>query len=1046
MVEIRPEDYGPIAALLSRTRRRALGVSLLTGACLLLAATAVLGAVASAVLGLVPPETAARLGWLRSGTVALAATLTVALLWRFVLRPLRRLGGDARVARLLEGALPETTGLRSAVAFHREAGRHGAELAAAHVARVAQGVVRLDPKPAIPTRGLRRASLALGGVLALHAALLALWPTVFTPGYRRLAGLDRPLANLTGKTPAGVATLITGDVSLTYRYPGYTHLPPRTVTGTGGDITALKGTEVEIRTVADRDVKRAALVRGKTVLPLKVTGARSLSGKLVVDRGGTYHFRFLDPQGATVAEGAPHAITVRPDGYPHVQLSVVGHDEDQIEVRDQDHLNLSWHASDDFGLTELALVYRIQGAKEKRVVLHHPDDRPRDEGRTAWDLTPLHLGPGDRVAFFLEALDDDAVSGPKKGVSKTRYLKVFSAAEHHRKLMAEVDKLWEGMITALADHLATPFAVGPDEPEGTVRPKLSAARKLEAGLGTLVDHMDATLGKLGQDRLTPRPLLDALMNIRAGVHHVDDRSASALRYFARRLRVRGMADAAFTALVRRSESESVGELEKDVLYLEDLLDQQKMADLMAMAQEIKQHRRRLSDLIDQLKKHPDEATRAQIGEEISRIKARIGELMQKMAQLARSINDEHLNAQALAQLTKNKNLLGDLDDVQKLLNEGKLDEALKRLAQMGTQLDQMLDSWQKQQKGFGGQKYRELAAQMMRFSDDLQRVKHQQQRLLDASAKLKQTYQKALEHKLKDKLDDLVKKLSAEADDARGQLQGIPQAAFDEPFARFDADLKDSAVARLKDVAMLLKARDFQEARTMAEKALQQSRNLQGSLSERAMEMRGLLGAKASGGPADEARRRADAAHDKTQDIRDELDKLFPDPRSVFDRQDQKRMARMSRDQEQLRRRAASLQQQMQAMSRKAPVFSPGMQGDLQQAMQHMGQAGQRLAESDARQASGEQKSALDRLGKLQQAMEQAMQQGGGGGIPMPMSGGGPGGQGMYGMAHEPVKIPDADSFKAPAAFRKELMDAMKQGAPKQYQEQVKDYYQELVK
>ena len=37
---------------------------------------------------------------------------------------------------------------------------------------------------------------------------------------------------------------------------------------------------------------------------------------------------------------------------------------------------------------------------------------------------------------------------------------------------------------------------------------------------------------------------------------------------------------------------------------------------MAMAQEIKQHRRRLSDLIDQLKKHPDEATRAQIGEEI----------------------------------------------------------------------------------------------------------------------------------------------------------------------------------------------------------------------------------------------------------------------------------------------------------------------------------------------------------------------------------------------------------------------------------------------
>ena len=472
MVEIRPEDYGPIASLLSRTRRRALGVSLLTGACLLLATAAVVGAVGSAVLGGVSPETAAGLGWLRTGALALVTTVTVALLWRFVLRPVRRLGGDARVARLLEGALPGTAGLRSAVAFHREAAGFGTDLAAAHVSRVARGVARLDPKPAIPTRGLLRASLALGGVLAVHAVLLAGWPTVFTPGYRRLVGLDRPLANLTGKTPAGVATLITGDVSLTYRYPGYTHLPPRTVSGTGGDITALKGTEVEIRTVADRDVTRAALVRGKTVLPLKVERRPEPSrGSWWSTAAAPTTSASSTGKGQTVAEGAPHAITVKPDAYPHVQLAVVGHDEDQIEVRDQDHLDLSWHASDDFGLTELALVYRIQGAKKKRVVLHHPADRPRDEGRTAWDLTTLHLGPGDRVAFFLEALDDDAVSGPKRGVSKTRYLKVFSAAEHHRKLMAEVDKLWEGMITALADHLATPFAVGPDEPEGTVEPE-----------------------------------------------------------------------------------------------------------------------------------------------------------------------------------------------------------------------------------------------------------------------------------------------------------------------------------------------------------------------------------------------------------------------------------------------------------------------------------------------------------------------------------------------------------------------------------------------
>ena len=369
--------------------------------------------------------------------------MTVALLWRFVLRRVRRLGGDARAARLLEGALPGTAGLRSAVAFHRGSGLRDRPR---RRPRVPGGprVARLDPKPAIPTRGLLRASLALGGVLAVHAVLLAGWPTVFTPGYRRLVGLDRPLANLAGKTPARVAT----RSPVTSRRPTATRVtspPAPDRQRHRRRHHRPKGTEVEIHTVADRDVTRAALVRGKTVLPLKV------EGRPVPSRGSWWSTAAAPTtsasstgKGETVAQGAPPAITVKPDAYPHVQLAVVGHDEDQIEVRDQDHLDLSWHASDDFGLTELALVYRIQGAKKKRVVLHHPADRPRDQGRTAWDLTTLHLGPGDRVAFFLEALDDDAVSGPKRGVSKTRDLKVFSAAEHDRKPTAEVDKLWRG--------------------------------------------------------------------------------------------------------------------------------------------------------------------------------------------------------------------------------------------------------------------------------------------------------------------------------------------------------------------------------------------------------------------------------------------------------------------------------------------------------------------------------------------------------------------------------------------------------------------------
>ena len=46
----------------------------------------------------------------------------------------------------------------------------------------------------------------------------------------------------------------------------------------------------------------------------------------------------------------------------------------------------------------------------------------------------------------------------------------------------------------------------------------------------------------------------------------------------------------------------------------------------------------------------------------------------------------------------------------------------------------------------------------------------------------------------------------------------------------------------------------------------------------------------------------------------------------------------------------------------------------------------------------------------------------------------------------EKVEIPDEDDFQAPKEFRKDLLDAMKQGAPEKYKDQVKRYYEELVK
>jgi len=53
---------------------------------------------------------------------------------------------------------------------------------------------------------------------------------------------------------------------------------------------------------------------------------------------------------------------------------------------------------------------------------------------------------------------------------------------------------------------------------------------------------------------------------------------------------------------------------------------------------------------------------------------------------------------------------------------------------------------------------------------------------------------------------------------------------------------------------------------------------------------------------------------------------------------------------------------------------------------------------------------------------------------------------GGAGLDSEPIKIPGADEYKAPAHFREDILEAMKKAAPEGYDEMVKQYYEELIR
>ena len=100
---------------------------------------------------------------------------------------------------------------------------------------------------------------------------------------------------------------------------------------------------------------------------------------------------------------------------------------------------------------------------------------------------------------------------------------------------------------------------------------------------------------------------------------------------------------------------------------------------------------------------------------------------------------------------------------------------------------------------------------------------------------------------------------------------------------------------------------------------------------------------------------------------------------------------------------------------------------DLKAAAQQMREASSQLRKGDAKQAGGAQQNAIERLAKLRDSLQERS-------------------TGAASPQHDPVRIPGADESQAPRAWRQELMDAMKEKAPEHFRDDVRRYYEELVK
>ncbi len=941
--------------------------------------------------------------------VALAAGGALGLL-----RARRAFASDDDVARFVGKKLPSLGGdLLSAVELGRELPKLAQDpvLSAALVdalrARVAERVARLEPAGLVDQRDARRRAARQLGAAGL-AWILAL--TFFS------GALKRGLAELRASRGEHVATSaepIIGDLRVELRYPAYTGLEPRIIPGSSGQILALPGTEVALSARALLPAREAQLVVDEddrpdaALLPVKIEAGPRLDARFTARKPGAWRF-VLTTADRTVREPDAHRVDLEPDHPPRVDLYAPA---ESLEVAGPRRVELGYSVDDDYGLGEIQLAWRIGSAPEqRRTVVPAPAKRERSAaGKFEWDLADLDLSPGVRVAYHLEAKDNDNVDGPNVGLSRTFYLTMFSPREKQQAAVADQEQLLELAIAQLADRLE----VGRGD-DGELADPMARIHNQAEALLVAFTRAEQSLTEAGGERGETRAQLRE-MHARLGkLSHEEELLLAELRHKRPPPGRRAL---------ETQNGRQVPELERDVIALDDLLGKQRLEELLAVGDEISQTRDRLKQLMEQYKKTRSDGARRELERELRELERKLAELSQKAQKLASELPDQFLNREAMG-----KNDIQDqLDKVRELLAKGDVEQAMAELERMSQSIDKLTQSMEGDLRGFRRERFSAEEKAMAELESKLSDLAHDEKQLKAETAEVQQRARAEAQRLMRDKIDPLAKRAREKVAQLKKQVEQIDRSAL----APYSLEDLDRVKQRTDDLDKMLQGGDLDEARHAAREADQGLQGLGADLRDE--EMRAWHGLP----PATQkvkkgARDHVDQGQQLAHQLADELNRAMPQPNELMSPDDQRRMGDLAERQKAARKRAQELERELGKKlgpDGKPMQMPPQLEKGLKDAGEHMDRAEGELRRRDPRDAEGEESQALDKLAKMQEQLQRERR-------PRDQSGGG----------KEPVKIPGADEYKAPKEFRQDILDAMKRAAPQEYKEQVRRYYEELVK
>ena len=537
-----------------------------------------------------------------------------------------------------------------------------------------------------------------------------------------------------------------GKIRLTLIPPDYTGL--RKETKEDGPIEALKGTVVNLEAQATKNVKEGKIVLNQNnQLLLKVDEDR-LTGSLLVFYPGSYSVHLKDELGFENPSPVLYPIRLILDRYPEGEILSPDHD---LEISGDEILPVQYRVKDDFGITGMRLNYQVGGRE------HFINLKNINPGRFIgpeiykWDLGSLNLAPAERVLFRLEIWDNDAISGPKKGYSRTLTLLVRDERARTAREGEEAQQIAEALLDLLADQL--------EEKKDKDR--------LAGEIEEILKRVDKNLERM--EKREERFDYEALK-----------RNLTSLK----------------ERIPQEPKETITQEMERLTLLAEEISKKAKMNEVEAMVREIKNRQTRLMDFLKEFKGPLNREDLEAIMKEWRTLEELIRSVMEALSKLTPKLPEEFMNAPEL-QGFDFQDLFKDLEEIHKKLMAGDIQGALEAARRLFQALAEMMALLGRVGSQAGMGSFERLQGEMSRQAGELDKILVEQREILSETEKV----DKELKWKIEKETEKRFDRSLSRVNEILEKLRHSPTEEQKDLIEELDTHLKAGNLERFSHLA-----------------------------------------------------------------------------------------------------------------------------------------------------------------------------------------------------------------------------------------------------